>query len=346
MTQIVRLQILRATTAQRTAYTPAPGEFVLDTDSDTLYIGNGSTAGGEVVTSLGGGEANTATNVGIGGVGVFKQKTGASLEFKNIAAGSSKVLVTDDTGDNEIDIDIDPSEINTSDLNNDANFRNTNQVNNAVDAHANLTNNPHSVTASQVGLGNVDNTSDADKPISDDTQSALDLKYNASNPNGYETPSELNARDTANRARSNHTGTQLASTISDFNSAVYSALDRDYVNTDGQISTTSTAYVQAQTLTYNVPAGGGRYEIQWYAEMALDSGSDDFEFRMQIDNSTTLCEIIWEPQEAGTDNFRPLSGFYEIDLAAGNRTIDMDYATSDGSTATIRRRRIKIQRIA
>jgi len=37
-------------------------------------------------------------------------------------------------------------------------------------------NNPHSVTKTQVGLGNVDNTSDADKPISDATQDALDLK--------------------------------------------------------------------------------------------------------------------------------------------------------------------------
>lgn len=44
----------------------------------------------------------------------------------------------------------------------------------AVSAHITDTNNPHSVTASQVGLGNVDNTSDADKPISDATQSALD----------------------------------------------------------------------------------------------------------------------------------------------------------------------------
>lgn len=48
-----------------------------------------------------------------------------------------------------------------------------------VDAHANLTNNPHSVTKSQVGLGNVDNTSDADKPISTATQGALDLKVSS-----------------------------------------------------------------------------------------------------------------------------------------------------------------------
>jgi hypothetical protein len=36
--------------------------------------------------------------------------------------------------------------------------------------------NPHGVTPTQIGLGNVDNTSDLNKPISTSTQSALDLK--------------------------------------------------------------------------------------------------------------------------------------------------------------------------
>jgi len=39
--------------------------------------------------------------------------------------------------------------------------------------HTGATNNPHSVTKAQVGLGNVDNTSDANKPISTATQAAL-----------------------------------------------------------------------------------------------------------------------------------------------------------------------------
>jgi len=42
--------------------------------------------------------------------------------------------------------------------------------------HASNTSNPHSVTKSQVGLSNVDNTSDANKPISTATQTALDGK--------------------------------------------------------------------------------------------------------------------------------------------------------------------------
>lgn len=53
-----------------------------------------------------GGEANTASNVGTGGVGVFKQKTGVNLEFKKINAGSNKITITDDTGNSEVDVDV------------------------------------------------------------------------------------------------------------------------------------------------------------------------------------------------------------------------------------------------
>lgn len=44
--------------------------------------------------------------------------------------------------------------------------------------HTSNTENPHGVTASQIGLGNVDNTSDEDKPVSTAQQTALDLKQN------------------------------------------------------------------------------------------------------------------------------------------------------------------------
>jgi hypothetical protein len=50
----------------------------------------------------------------------------------------------------------------------------TNAEKTKLDNHVISTNNPHQVTKEQVGLGNVDNTSDADKPISTATQSALD----------------------------------------------------------------------------------------------------------------------------------------------------------------------------
>ena len=56
-------------------------------------------------------------------------------------------------------------------------------------AHTGNTSNPHGVTADQVGLGNVDNTSDLDKPISTATQAALDLKQDITD-NTLETTSK------------------------------------------------------------------------------------------------------------------------------------------------------------
>ena len=52
----------------------------------------------------------------------------------------------------------------------------------AAVAHTSLTNNPHSVTATQVGLGNCDNTADLDKPISTLAQAALGLKADLASP--------------------------------------------------------------------------------------------------------------------------------------------------------------------
>jgi hypothetical protein len=95
-----------------------------------------------------------------------------------------------------------------------------------------------------VGLGNVDDTADADKPVSAAQQSALDLKAPINNPTftgtvGGVTKSMVglgNVDDTADSAkpvstaqgtadtavqnyavqRANHTGTQAAATITDF----------------------------------------------------------------------------------------------------------------------------------
>lgn len=52
-----------------------------------------------------------------------------------------------------------------------------------LETHINNKSNPHKVTKDQVGLSKVDNTSDANKPISTATQNALNSKFNASDGN-------------------------------------------------------------------------------------------------------------------------------------------------------------------
>ncbi len=92
------------------------------------------------------------------------------------------------------------------------------------------------ITKSMVGLGSVDNTSDAGKPVSTAQQTALDLKvdkvtgkalstedYTSAEKTklgGISTGATANDTDANLKARANHTGTQAASTISDFAEAV------------------------------------------------------------------------------------------------------------------------------
>lgn len=52
-----------------------------------------------------------------------------------------------------------------------------------LETHINNKSNPHEVNKAQVGLGNVDNTSDANKPISTATQNALNDKFSATEGN-------------------------------------------------------------------------------------------------------------------------------------------------------------------
>lgn len=107
----------------------------------------------------------------------------------------------------------------------------------AYDHSLDVTTNPHNVTKAQVGLSNVDNTSDANKPVSTATQTALDGKAATSHTHTLAnvtdvtmTVADLNSLDdgvdstlhfhASDRNRANHTGTQTASTISNFASTV------------------------------------------------------------------------------------------------------------------------------
>jgi|GEM_PF-2231845 len=72
-------------------------------------------------------------------------------------------------------------------------------------SHTGSTGNPHSVTKAQVGLPNVDNTSDASKPISTATQTALNLKAPLASP-------ALTGTPTAPTAAAGTNTTQIATT--------------------------------------------------------------------------------------------------------------------------------------
>lgn len=264
MSAVTRFILLKSTTANRLAYTPKAGELLYDIDLAQLYVGDNVTVGGNAVGAM----VNNEDIQDIVG---------------NLIGDSTTIDVTYDDSGNVLTMDVIPAALNTSDFNNDANFQNLTQVQSLVDAHANLINNPHSVTAAQVGLGNVDNTSDLNKPISTATQNALDLKYDLSNPNGYETPTQLNSRDAANRNRSNHTGTQLANTISNFATAVLSTI------LTGLSTATSTAVVATDTILIAI----GKLQAQINSLTPPIFGTE-FEEGEDLDNVTFTANTIFE----------------------------------------------------
>ena len=53
-----------------------------------------------------GGQANTASNIGAGGIGLYQQKVGVDLQFRNINAASARISVVLDAGNNEVDLDV------------------------------------------------------------------------------------------------------------------------------------------------------------------------------------------------------------------------------------------------
>jgi hypothetical protein len=70
----------------------------------------------------------------------------------------------------------------------------------AITDHKTRTDNPHSVTKNQVGLGNAENTSDADKPVSTATQIALNTKVDK------DTGKSLSTNDFTNELKAAYNG--------------------------------------------------------------------------------------------------------------------------------------------
>ncbi len=177
---------VRNTAAGFTTANPVLGYGVigLETDSGKIKVGNGTTAWSSLPYS-GGGPVEWSAITGKPSTFTPATHTHAIADVTGLqTALDAKATPADVTAAVSSVIDAAPAALDTLNelaaaLGDDANFAST--VTTALSAKAPLasptfTGTVSGVTKAMVGLGNVDNTSDASKPISTATQTALDAK--------------------------------------------------------------------------------------------------------------------------------------------------------------------------
>ena len=156
----VRIQVRRGTAAQWTSANPtlAAGELGVESDTNLFKFGNGSSTW----TALA--YANNS-DVAIGEISQDAVNTALTM-----GAGLTK---TYNDGANTITIAVDSAIVTT--------VAGTQTLTNKT-LTSPVINSPTGITKSDVGLANVDNTTDASKPISTAAQTALDLKAPLASP--------------------------------------------------------------------------------------------------------------------------------------------------------------------
>ncbi len=222
----VRLQLRRGTASQWTSANPilAAGEMGVETDTRKVKVGDGATswtsldyvasdtpaiseiaqdaindafvAGTGITKSYNDGSNTITVAVDTSVIATKAELAEVSQDSVNdaIVAGVGLDKVYNDA-DNTITLDIDSTV---------ATLTGTQTLTNKT-LTSPVINTPTGIVKSDVGLGNVDNTSDANKPVSTATQTALDLKADLASPTLTGTP-------TAPTANAGTNTTQIATT--------------------------------------------------------------------------------------------------------------------------------------
>lgn len=311
----------------------------------------------------GSGEANTASNQGVGGVSVFDSKVGVDLQFKSINSGSSKLSVTDDPANKEVDLDVVPGNISHQDLNGAGTNDHA-----AIDSHVASTTNPHATDIGNLGTGSL---TELNSKVTDAT---LDDASDPRDPNAHasthqdggsdeisvaglsgvlasrQDADKLQGRDVQDAAPNDgdvlvwDDGNSRWQPEAQGASASVFGLDYQTVVSAPRSTTTSNTFQAKVTLT--TPALTGTYRVGWQALLDHDSASQKAEARLY--NTTNAAIIggthIHEPKDS--DNRIGVGGFAEVVFTGAAKSFQVQYRAQSSGTSGIQDARIEIWRVA
>jgi hypothetical protein len=94
-------------------------------------------------------------------------------------------------------------------------------------------------------------------------------------------------------------------------------------------TTSSTFQNKLSSTTQKLPPG--QYKINWYVSYTSDSTANDIEVRVQLDDTTDIGFLRYEPSDSGApQQFGIFSGFYKHTLSVrGTFKVDIDFASRD-----------------
>ena len=223
----------------------------------------------------------------------------------------------------------------------------------AIDTHIKNTDNPHNVTKAQIGLSNVDNTSDADKPISTATQKALDLKTNLGDFNAHiqntenphkVTASQVGLGNVPNVATNNQTPTYtVADKISNLTSGeklsvAFGKIAKAISDLIGHIANTSNPHkvTKSQVGLGNVSNYDQSKAIKsitrnglTYTCTKLDGTTEEFD--QQDENDNTTYTLTQDSTDGHILYFTPSNGAKQtITIPDKNTTYELVSTTANG----------------
>lgn len=194
-----------------------------------------------------------------------------------------------------------------------------------LETHINNKSNPHEVTKDQVGLGNVDNTSDANKPISSATQNALNSKFNASDGNALKQTIENMPNLVVTEGRLSHKNDRISLSLTQQD--LKDQADTDSILLTFNPATDSTAGIILPSDKTKIDkiitnGNGTKYLSDNGTYKEIQGGSADIEsLKKYIDDSISSARSVGymmqltEIDASGLDE----NTWYPVTIAAGER---------------------------